>query len=130
MARTDTSGWRQNDPVTSRDDSAKTGKVLVLRRQSDGRPYVRVQIVAGGPAGMWEWPDRWCLGVGAYGKSCADCARGFRTDDKGEVLCLACERAAFGERNERNDEPGVDARELPGTRSHWRNLAREKGYGD
>ena len=89
--KVDTTRWIEGD-IVSLTETGVVGKVVVLQRQSDGARYVKIQIVSGGPAGKWEWPDRWILGVGAFARVCLQCQQPFRTPLGGEEFCPACTR--------------------------------------
>jgi hypothetical protein len=69
-----------------------TGKVLTFNRNEDGKPYVRVQVVSGGPNGKWEWPDGWVLGIGSLEKTCRQCDQPYRTEERDSIFCPACDR--------------------------------------
>jgi hypothetical protein len=59
-----------------------------------------------------------------YRVTCDDCGTVVQTDQEA-VRCPRCHQVLRGV-----DQPRVDPRDIPGTRSHWRDLAREKGWDE
>lgn len=61
-------------------------------------------------------------------RSCVHCSHAFTTTDtrQGPVLCPRCQRHARPVR----EPEAVDPRDVPGTRSHERDLAKEKGHNE
>lgn len=89
--------WRPGDLVSS--ESGKTlGTVVELKRRSDGRPFLMVEITAGlGTIGHREFPDHWSLGQGPREFVCLDCGALYRTEETKRDMCPACVRRFQGE---------------------------------
>jgi hypothetical protein len=112
--------WRAGDLVSTGSQGQVTGKVMTFNRQADGKPYIRIQILSGGPFGKWEWPDGWVLGIGALAKTCARCSQPYRTEEKDSIFCLACDRledhdGADSQRSARSALRGTYATSQPST---------------
>lgn len=60
-------------------------------------------------------------------RTCVHCSHAFTTTNPnlGPVLCPRCQRHARPVR----EPEDIDSRDVPGTRSHWRDVAKEK-YGE
>ena len=83
--------WQDGDVVSMGLGGRIVGNVVVLKRQSDGKPYRKVQL----QTGAWQWPDGWVLGAGPHEKTCRDCGQPYRTDDTREIFCPACNRSDY-----------------------------------
>ena len=88
-----TQAWRTGDPITHRDAGITGFAKWTYPRKTDGRKFLRVKITSGRRAGQEDWEDgRWILGQGAHELRCRDCGYAFRSDNRNEVLCPACDR--------------------------------------
>lgn len=92
-----TAGWMDGDPVSHLFGGVLvTGKVVKLKRNSDGQPFFMVQILGGGQIGLRVWPDSFVLGHGRIEKYCPGCQRPYRTNDREQDFCLSCDRQERG----------------------------------
>lgn len=97
------------------------GRVIELRRQSDGQPFLMVEILTGRKRGTRTWPDQaWELGVGPVEGSCEQCGRRFRSR-AGEAAyacyrCLHLDEIQAAQRAADPDRPS----------SSWQRRHREK----
>lgn len=70
------------------------GRVVELRRKSDGKPFLMVLIRTGPRQGQRTWPNEaWELGLGPHQGQCERCDRPFRFQS-GEPnhTCATCNR--------------------------------------
>ncbi len=72
-----------------------TGRVIELKRRSDGAPFLMVDITSGPKQGERDWPSSWQLGVGSHQATCERCRRAFRYQE-GEVS-HSCQRCWNGD---------------------------------
>jgi hypothetical protein len=70
------------------------GRVIELRRRSDGRPFLMIEILTGPKAGTRVFPsEAWELGLGPIEGSCEHCGRRFRSHPgvTGVPWCYRCQ---------------------------------------
>jgi hypothetical protein len=86
--------WQDGDKVSTGTGPTRTfGKVVVLERKKDRKPFRMIQITGGaGRIGKRDWPDGWIQGQGAKAVLCIRCDEGFYTDDLDPDFCPCCLR--------------------------------------
>lgn len=86
-------GWLNGDPLTL-PQTAELGRAKWTHaRRSDGKRFMRVDVVTGDRAGQQLWENgQWVLGQGSYDHTCFECTQTFRSDDPKASFCLACLR--------------------------------------
>lgn len=84
-----------------------TGKVVELKRKSDGAPFVMVEILNGPQRGKRDWPDAgWVLGVGPNESQCPSCERRFKFQPGEDAFfCPRCGREDTLDAHRRSQNP-------------------------
>ena len=102
-----------------------TGKVIELKRRSDGKPFLMIQILDGPRRGERSWPSEgWTLGIGPHEAVCSSCNRRFKFHTGEDAFfCTRCGGEDVREAHQRSQDP-----ERP--RSSWeRKQLRDRARG-
>lgn len=95
-----TAEWRKGDIVScGSGESAVMGRVIELRRRTDNRPFLMVEVIGGmgrlGHRSFLSGQMAWVMGVGPCQSTCVECEQPFRHDGSAAGLCQRCARLAF-----------------------------------
>lgn len=99
-----------------------TGRVIELKRRSDGKPFNMVQVLDGPRRGERSWPnDAWTLGAGPCEAVCPSCSRPFKHHPGVDAFfCDRCGGEDTREAHRRSQDP-----ERP--KSSWERKQLDRG---